>query len=180
MSFTEQDRKDRNTFMNAVRTEAGLIRDRLMGLHKLMNDAIFVELHDMYDAPIQINVPNLLKLENRVKFILSDKWEKEYNELFDALDESGVEYSIFNLKDSELICFTLVLKPSEYHLAINMYTYSNRIDISEYYMNTYDYIDEIPNKFPENKNENMPWKQVVSIWLSEIQRIADEGWELFS
>ena len=178
--FSREDKTDRNTFMNAIRTEAALIRDRLMGLHKLMNDDIFMDMHDMYDSPIQINVPNLLKLENIVKFILSDKWEKEYNELFDALDESGVEYVITSKEDSELICFTIILKPSEYHLLIDIRTCSNKIDISEYYMNTCDFIDEIPNKLPENKDKNVPWKQIVSIWLSEIQRIADEGWELFS
>jgi hypothetical protein len=176
--FSKEDKANRNTYMKAVRDEASLIRDRLMGLHKLMNDDTFIELHELYHTPIQINIPNLLELEDIVKFILSDRWEKEYNELFDALDQSGVEYSI-DSDTEELISFIIILKPSDYHLLVELCTYKDGIDIFSYYTNTDVELECIDNSFPENKDDNVSWKEIVSIWISELKRIESEGWELY-
>ena len=176
--FSKEDKSNRISFMKAVRTEAELIRDRLMGLHKLMNDDIFIDINERYYSPIKINVPDLMELENRIKFILTDKWLKELNELFDALDQSGVEYAI-DTDDAELISFTIILKPSDYHLFADICAYDDRIDICGYYTNTDAEIESIDNDLPEDKDDNVSWKEIVSIWISELKRIEDEGWELW-
>lgn len=176
--FSKEDKSNRISFMKAVRTEAELIRDRLMGLHKLMNDDIFIDVHETFDSPIRIDIPQLLELENRIKFILTDKWSEEMNELFDALDQSGVKY-VIDTDDAELISFTIILKPSDYHLSVDICAYDDRIDICGYYTNTDAEIESIDNNLPEDKDDNVSWKEIVSIWISELKRIEDEGWELW-
>jgi hypothetical protein len=178
--FSREDKADRNTFMNAVRTEGKLILDRCKAVRELINDDIFKDMSYRYDEPIDVNDDNLSDLESVIQFILSDAWEKEYNEIFDALDEIGASYLIDSDED-ELIQFTIIIMYGDYRLFVDIALRSdNRLKILSYYMNTDADIDDIDNELPVEKEENMSWKDIVSIWISELKRIADEGWELFS
>jgi hypothetical protein len=178
--FSREDKTNRNTYMNAVRTEGKLILDRCKAVRELINDDIFEDMSYRYDEPIDVNDDNLSDLESFIQFILSDAWEKEYNEIFDALDEIGASYLIDSDED-ELIQFTIIIMYGDYRLFVDIALRSdNRLKILSYYMNTDADIDDIDNELPVEKEENMSWKDIVSIWISELKRIADEGWELFS
>lgn len=178
--FSREDKADRNTFMNAVRTEGKLILDRCKVVRELINDDIFEDMSFRYDDPIDVNVDNLSDLESVIQYILSDAWEKEYNEIFDALDEIGANYRIDSDED-EMIRFTIIIMYGDYRLFVDIVLRSdNSLQILSYYMNTDDDIEDIGHQLPVEKEENMSWKDIVSIWISELKRIADEGWELFS
>ena len=112
-------------------------------------------------------------------FILSDNWEKEYNEIFDALDESKIEYRI-DSDEEELIRFTIILIHDEYHLLVDIGIRDDHLDIMNYYINTEEDINDIPNTLPLERKDCGSWRDIISIWISELKRIADEGWELFS
>jgi hypothetical protein len=176
--FSREDKADRNTFMNAVRAEVKLILDRCKVVRELINDDIFEDISFRYDEPIDVNVDNLLDLESDIQFILSDAWEKEYNEIFDALDETKANYQIDSDED-ELIRFTIIIMHGDYHLSVDIGLRDNSLNILSYYMNTDADIDDIDNELPVEKEENVSWKDIASIWISELKRIADEGWELF-
>lgn len=178
--FSREDKADRNTFMNAVRTEGKLILDRCKVVRELINDDIFEDMSFRYDDPIDVNNDNLSDLESVIQYILSDAWEKEYNEIFDALDEIGANYRIDSDED-EMIRFTIIIMYGDYRLFVDIVLRSdNSLQILSYYMNTDDDIEDIGHELPVEKEENMSWKDIVSIWISELKRIADEGWELFS
>lgn len=177
--FSREDKADRNTFMNAVRTEGKLILDRCKVVRELINDDIFEDISFRYDDPIDVNDDNLSDLESVIRFILSDAWEKEYNEIFDALDEIEANYKI-DSDEEELIRFTIIIVYGDYHLSVDIGLRSdNNLNILSYYMNTDAEMEDIDNEFPVEKEENMSWRDIVSIWISELKRIADEGWELF-
>lgn len=178
--FSREDKADRNTFMNAVRMEGKLILDRCKVVRELINDDIFEDISYRYDEPIDVNDDNLSDLESVIKFILSDAWEKEYNEIFDALDEIEANYRI-DSDEEELIRFIIIIVYGDYHLSVDIGLRSdNSLNILSYYMNTDADIEDIDNELPVEKEENMSWRDIVSIWISELKRIADEGWELFS
>jgi hypothetical protein len=67
----------------------------------------------------------------------------------------------------------------DYHLSVDIGLRDNSLNILSYYMNTDADIDDIDNELPVEKEENVSWKDIASIWISELKRIADEGWELF-
>lgn len=178
--FSREDKANRNTYMRAVRTEGKLILDRCKAVRELINDDIFEDISCWYDEPIDVNDDNLSDLESVIQFILSDEWEKEYNEIFDALDEIEANYLI-DSDEEELIRFTIIIVYGDYHLSVDIALRSdNRLKILSYYMNTVADITDIDNELPVEKEENVSWKDIVSIWISELKRIADEGWELFS
>lgn len=177
--FSREDKADRNTFMNAIRTEGQLILDRCKVVRELINDDIFEDISYRYDEPIDVNDGNLSDLESVIQFILSDAWEKEYNEIFDALDEIEANYRI-DSDEEELIQFTIIIVYGDYHLSVDIGLRSdNKLNILSYYMNTDADIEDIDNELPVEKEENVTWRDIVSIWISELKRIADEGWELF-
>lgn len=178
--FSREDKANRNTFMNAVRTEGKLILDRCKVVRELINDDIFEDMSYRYDEPIDVNDDNLSDLESAIQFILSDVWEKEYNEIFDALDEIEANYQI-DSNEEELMRFIIIIMYGDYHLSVDIGSRDNGLKILCYYMNTdADIIEDIDNDLPVEKEENVSWKDIVSIWISELKRIADEGWELFS
>lgn len=111
---------------------------------------------------------------------MSDAWEKEYNEIFDALDEIEANYLI-DSDEYELIRFTIIIVYGDYHLSVDIGLRSdNSLNILSYYMNTDADIEDIDNELPVEKEENVSWRDIVSIWISELKRIANEGWELFN
>lgn len=177
--FSKEDKANRNTYMKAVKEEAMLIQDRLTAVQELMNDDNYLDISYSCDyTPVSISEEAIKQIECKLTFILSDDWQKEYDEIFDALDESKIEYRI-DSDEEELIRFSIILIHGEYHLLIDIGIRDDHLDIMSYYMNTEADIDDIPNILPLEKEDYGSWKDIVSIWMSELKRIADEGWELY-
>jgi hypothetical protein len=178
--FSREDKANRNAYMKAVRDEAILIHDRLTTVQELMNDDNYLDIAYGCDTePVSISYESINQIECKLMFILSDSWEKEYNEIFDALDESKIEYRI-DSDEEELIRFTIILIHDEYHLLVDIGIRDDHLDIMDYYINTEEDINDIPNTLPLERKDCGSWRDIVSIWISELKRIADEGWELFS
>lgn len=178
--FSREDKANRNTYMKAVREEAVLIHDRLTAVQELMMDDNYLDISYSCDkTPVSISEESINQIECKLMFILSDSWEKEYNEIFDALDESKIEYRI-DSDEEELIRFTIILIHDEYHLLVDIGIRDDHLDIMDYYINTDEDINDIPNTLPLEKKDCGSWRDIASIWISELKRIADEGWELFS
>jgi hypothetical protein len=178
--FSREDKANRNTYMKAVREEAVLIHDRLTAVQELMKDDNYLDISYSCDkTPVSISEESINQIKCKLMFILSDNWEKEYNEIFDALDESKIEYRI-DSDEEELIRFTIILIHDEYHLLVDIGIRDDHLDIMDYYINTEEDINDIPNTLPLERKDCGSWRDIVSIWISELKRIADEGWELFS
>ena len=177
--FSKEDKANRNTYMKAVREEAVLIHNRLTAVQELMNDDNYLDISYSCDyTPVSISEEAIKQIECKLTFILSDDWQKEYNEIFDALDESEIEYRI-DSDEEELIRFSIIIIHGEYHLLADIGIRDDHLDIMSYYTNTEADIDDIPNTLPLEKKDCGSWKDIVSIWMSELKRIADEGWELY-
>lgn len=177
--FSKKDKANRNTYMKAVRDEAILIHDRLTTVQELMNDDNYLDISYSCDkTPVSISEESINQIECKLMFILSDVWEKEYNEIFDALDESKIEYRI-DSDEEELIRFTIILIHDKYHLLVDIGIRNDHLDIMDYYINTDEDINDIPNTLPLEKKDCRNWKEVVSVWISELKRIESEGWELY-
>ena len=177
--FSRKDKSNRNAYMKAVRDEAILIHDRLTTVQELMNDDNYLDIAYGCDTePVLISEESINQIEDKLTFVLSDVWEKEYNEIFDALDESKIEYRI-DSDEEELIRFTIILIHNKYHLCVDIGIRVDHLDIMDYYMNTEADTDEIPNTLPVEKKDCRNWKDVVSVWISELKRIESEGWELY-
>ena len=145
-----------------------------------MKDDNYLDISYSCDKmPVSISEESINQIECKLTFILSDSWEKEYNEIFDALDESKIEYRI-DSDEEELIRFTIILIHDEYHLLVDIGIRNDHLDIMDYYINTDEDINDIPNTLPLEKKDCGSWRDITSIWISELKRIADEGWELFS
>jgi hypothetical protein len=178
--FSREDKANRNTYMKAVREKAVLIHDRLTAVQELMMDDNYLDISYSCDKiPVSISDESINQIKCKLMFILSDNWEKEYNEIFDALDESKIEYRI-DSDEEELIRFTIILIHDEYHLLVDIGIRDDHLDIMDYYINTEEDINDIPNTLPLERKDCGSWRDIVSIWISELKRIADEGWELFS
>ena len=177
--FSKEDKENRNTYMKAVREEAVLIHNRLTAVQELMNDDNYLDISYSCDyTPVSISEEAIKQIECKLTFILSDDWQKEYNEIFDALDESEIEYRI-DSDEEELIRFIIIIIHREYHLLVDIGIRDDHLDIMSYYMNTEAWIDDIPNTLPLEKKDCGSWKDIVSVWISELKRIESEGWELF-
>ena len=177
--FSKEDKENRNTYMKAVREEAVLIHNRLTAVQELMNDDNYLDISYSCDyTPVSISEEAIKQIECKLTFILSDDWQKEYNEIFDALDESEIEYRI-DSDEEELIRFSIIIIHGEYHLLADIGIRDDHLDIMSYYMNTEAWIDDIPNTLPLEKKDCGSWKDIVSVWISELKRIESEGWELF-
>ena len=177
--FDREDKANRNTYMKAVREEAVLIHNRLTAVQELMNDDNYLDISYSCDyTPVSISEEAIKQIECKLTFILSDDWQKEYNEIFDALDESEIEYRI-DSDEEELIRFTIIIIHGEYHLLADIGIRDDHLDIMSYYINTEADIDDIPNTLPLEKKDCGSWKGVVSVWISELKRIKSEGWELY-
>ena len=177
--FSKEDKANRNTYMKAVREEAVLIQERLTAVQELMMDDNYLDISYSCDyTPVSISEEAIKQIECKLTFILSDDWQKEYNEIFDALDESEIEYRIAS-DEEELIRFSIIIIHGEYHLLADIGIRDDHLDIMSYYTNTEADIDDIPNTLPLEKKDCGSWKDIISIWMSELKRIADEGWELY-
>ena len=177
--FSKEDKENRNTYMKAVREEAVLIQERLTAVQELMNDDNYLDISYSCDyTPVSISEEAIKQIECKLTFILSDDWQKEYNEIFDALDESKIEYRI-DSDEEELIRFSIIIIHGEYHLLADIGIRDDHLDIMSYYTNTEADIDDIPNTLPLEKKDCGSWKEVVSVWISELKRIKSEGWELY-
>lgn len=177
--FDREDKANRNTYMKAVREEAVLIHNRLTAVQELMNDDNYLDISYSCDyTPVSISEEAIKQIECKLTFILSDDWQKEYNEIFDALDESEIEYRI-DSDEEELIRFSIILIHGKYHLLADIGIRDDHLDIMSYYTNTEADIDDIPNTLPLEKKDCGSWKEVVSVWISELKRIKSEGWELY-
>ena len=177
--FSKEDKENRNTYMKAVREEAVLIQERLTAVQELMNDDNYLDISYSCDyTPVSISEEAIKQIECKLTFILSDDWQKEYNEIFDALDESKIEYRI-DSDEEELIRFSIILIHGKYHLLADIGIRDDHLDIMSYYTNTEADIDDIPNTLPLEKKDCGSWKEVVSVWISELKRIKSEGWELY-
>lgn len=177
--FSRKDKANRNTYMKAVREKTVLIHDRLTAVQELMMDDNYLDIsYSCDETPVSISEESINQIECKLMFILSDSWEKEYNEIFDALDESKIEYRI-DSDEEELIRFTIILIHDEYHLLVDIGIRDDHLDIMDYYINTDDDINDIPNTLPLEKKDCGSWRDITSIWISELKRIADEGWELY-
>ena len=177
--FSKEDKANRNTYMKAVREEAVLIQERLTAVQELMMDDNYLDISYSCDyTPVSISEEAIKQIECKLTFILSDDWQKEYNEIFDALDESEIEYRI-DSDEEELIRFSIIIIHGEYHLLADIGIRDDHLDIMSYYTNTEADIDDIPNTLPLEKKDCGSWKDIISIWMSELKRIADEGWELY-
>lgn len=177
--FSKEDKENRNTYMKAVREEAVLIQERLTGVQELMMDDNYLDISYSCDyTPVSISEEAIKQIECKLTFILSDDWQKEYNEIFDALDESKIEYRI-DSDEEELIRFSIILIHGKYHLLVDIGIRVSHLDIMSYYTNTEADIDDIPNTLPLEKKDCGSWKEVVSVWISELKRIKSEGWELY-
>lgn len=178
--FDREDKANRNTYMKAVREEAMLIHNRLTAVQELMNDDNYLDISYSCDyTPVSISEEAIKQIECKLTFILSDDWQKEYNEIFDALDESEIEYRI-DSDEEEVIRFSIILIHGKYHLLVDIGIRDDHLDIMSYYMNTDAYIDDIPNSLPLEKKDCESWKEVVSVWISELKRIESTCWRLFS
>ena len=176
--FSKEDKENRNTYMKAVREEAVLIHNRLTAVQELMNDDNYLDISYSCDyTPVSISEEAIKQIECKLTFILSDDWQKEYNEIFDALDESEIEYRIDS--DEEELIRIIIIIHREYHLLVDIGIRDDHLDIMSYYMNTEAWIDDIPNTLPLEKKDCGSWKDIVSVWISELKRIESEGWELF-
>lgn len=178
--FSKEDKANRNTYMKAVREEAVLIQDRLTAVQELMNDDNYLDIsYSCDETPVCISKDAIHQIEDKLMFILSDRWKDEYDAIFDALDESKIEYRI-DSDEEELIRFSIILIHGKYHLLVDIGIRVGHLDIMAYYINTEADIDDIPNTLPLEKKDCGSWKEIVSVWISELKRIESEGWVLFS
>ena len=111
-----------------------------------------------------------ISFEEKSKSTLEKNTTTLKNYLSDGIDSD----------EEELIRFTIILIHDEYHLLVDIGIRDDHLDIMNYYINTEEDINDIPNTLPLERKDCGSWRDIISIWISELKRIADEGWELFS
>lgn len=177
--FDEIDKRNRHNFKRAMQAEAASIYSKMLVVQMLLDDPIFKEESDNYLVePIAVNEKNFNELMDDMKFILSDKWSKSFDEIFDAIDKSGIEYNI-DSDETPMQFFTIILKEEPYHLLVDVYIYPEGEGEMGYYLNTEEDISDIDNELPHLKEKLQSWTDVVNIWVSELKRLAALELELY-
>ena len=104
--FSREDKANRNTYMKAVREEAMLIHDRLTAVQELMKDDNYLDISYSCDKmPVSISEESINQIEDKLTFVLSDVWEKEYNEIYVEVTKSFIILSVVN--DDMSLIFSL-------------------------------------------------------------------------
>ena len=178
--FDEIDKRNRHNFKRAIQAEAAAIFSKMQNVLMLLDDPIFKEESDNYLCePITIHEKNFNELVEHMKFVMSGEWSNAFNEIFNAIDKTGVEYSI-DSDETPMQFFTIILKEGAYHLLVDVYIYPEGEGEMGYYLNTEEDISDIDNELPHLKEKVQSWADVVNIWVSELKRLSTLGLELYA